>query len=334
MRVFEFVEISPKDDFGLQASVTSVGEMFTVPAGSYAQTGTVIEDGRDDGILEDRSERDADRDAQGQITLSDGTMIADAVFELENTWTLEWDTAGGLQTVTIGEFQYGTLGGPQTSALIANGPLPPEGVTVTVVGFNARPDSDAEGFALTEITSDIACFTRGTLIETDRGLVAVEDLAAGDRVITLDNGPQPLLWVGAARVSGRDAHAPVRIEKGVLGNDRPLEVSPCHRMLLTGWRAQALFSEDQVLVAAQNLTLHEGINRRRCTQVEYFHLLFETHEIIRANGALSESLNPAQEAIGAMGHAARAEVLALFPELSEMRAARPVVAAHDGVLML
>ncbi|MEM9780574.1 MAG: Hint domain-containing protein, partial [Pseudomonadota bacterium] len=48
----------------------------------------------------------------------------------------------------------------------------------------------------------IPCLTRGTLVETARGAVAVEDLEAGDLVMTRDAGAQPVRWVGARTVEG------------------------------------------------------------------------------------------------------------------------------------
>ena len=45
------------------------------------------------------------------------------------------------------------------------------------------------------------CFASGTLIATDRGLVAVEDLETGDMVMTADDGLQPLRWIARTSVS-------------------------------------------------------------------------------------------------------------------------------------
>ena len=37
----------------------------------------------------------------------------------------------------------------------------------------------------------LVCFTRGTLIKTDQGERPIEDLAAGDMVLTMDHGISP-----------------------------------------------------------------------------------------------------------------------------------------------
>ncbi len=99
------------------------------------------------------------------------------------------------------------------------------GGSITLVGVS---DQD-----LTEDNTAVACFTQGTLIETPQGPRAIEDIAPGDLVLTLDNGPQPVRWAGQRRVDGRGAFAPIRFEAGAIDNDTALLVSPQHRMLLT-----------------------------------------------------------------------------------------------------
>jgi Ca2+-binding RTX toxin-like protein len=44
-------------------------------------------------------------------------------------------------------------------------------------------------------SAGIPCFTTGTMIRTPHGDVRIEELAIGDLVCTLDNGPQPLRWI-------------------------------------------------------------------------------------------------------------------------------------------
>ncbi len=133
------------------------------------------------------------------------------------------------------------------------------------------------------------CFTGGTRIATPDGLVAVEGLKTGDLVLTKDHGAQPIRWIGQRKTGGRGKFAPVLIKAGALGNDRDLRVSPQHRMLLAGWKAELLFGEDEVLCAAVNLLNDNTILRAPCDEVQYFHLMFDAHEVIFAEGAPSES---------------------------------------------
>ena len=160
----------------------------------------------------------------------------------------------------------------------------------------------------------IPCLTRGTLVETARGAVAVEDLEAGDLVMTRDAGAQPVRWVGARTVEGTGKFAPVRIAAGALGNDRDLLVSPNHRMVIEGRKMAALFDTDAALVAANLLVNDSTIRPAPMAEVEYFHVLFDTHQVIFAEGAATESFHPG-EASDAMSDATRSEILELFPQL-------------------
>ncbi|MFO1173938.1 MAG: Hint domain-containing protein [Paracoccaceae bacterium] len=176
----------------------------------------------------------------------------------------------------------------------------------------------------TNIEMVIPCFTPGTLVETDRGPVAVEDIAEGDRVLTRDNGYRPVRWSGrrdltAAELLASPALRPVLIRKGALGPDLPerdMVVSPQHRLLLTGARAELISGETEVLAAALHLVGRPGIRRAPATAASYIHFLFDQHEIVRSDGVWSESFQPGVASLGGLDAAQRAEILTLFPELA------------------
>ncbi|MFN3646415.1 MAG: Hint domain-containing protein [Gemmobacter sp.] len=180
------------------------------------------------------------------------------------------------------------------------------------------------------------CFVRGARIRTPGGERAIEDLRAGDLVDTLDRGPQPIRWVGSSRRAARGDLAPVLIRAGALGNARDLRVSPQHRMLVEGWPANLLFGEEAVLVPAKALVNGREVVRDEGGVVEYFHMLFDRHEIVWAEGCASESFHPGEQGWNALDAATRAEVLALFPVLAGGDfaawgpAARPSVRAFEG----
>jgi hypothetical protein len=189
---------------------------------------------------------------------------------------------------------------------------------------------------------DLACFTHGTLVDTPDGPRLIEDLQPGDLVTTMDNGSQPVRWIGSRKLTRDDLQLrpqfrPVLFETGAIGNARPLLVSQQHRMLLNDWRAQVYFGEDQVLVAAKAM-----INGKTIRQVlpedgvTYCHLLFDRHEIILAEGALSESFHPGEMGLGALDAEQRREIEALFPDLplDTRRPAFPIVRASEAIAML
>jgi hypothetical protein len=198
----------------------------------------------------------------------------------------------------------------------------------------------------TGIEQVIPCFTPGTLISTERGEVTVEDLRVGDRVATRDNGLQTLRWVGSKRLSLADlivnpALRPVEIGAGALGHGLPthaMTVSPQHRMVIEGARAEMLFGEPEVLVAATHLTSLPGVEVKLSAAVRYVHVMFDRHEIICANGAWTESFQPAQRMLDGMDRAQADEVLALFPELAgqefDFPAARLSLKAHEARVLL
>lgn len=177
-------------------------------------------------------------------------------------------------------------------------------------------DGVFNGGVLGNNTYLVLCFARGTLIETPDGPRYVETLRAGDLVNTLDDGPQPLAWAGGERVAGTGPNAPVHIRAGALGNIRDLTVSQNHRMLLRGPEAELLFGMSEVLVAAKHLVDGSAIRIVEQDVVQYFHLLFEKHQIIFAEGCPAESLHLGQEALKTVGAASRDEIVSLFPDLA------------------
>ena len=159
------------------------------------------------------------------------------------------------------------------------------------------------------------CFTRGTMIETINGEVAIEDLKVGDLVRTLDNGYQPLRWVKSTTVSAKSKSAPVQFKKGAIGNTRDLLLSPAHRIMLQDWQSELLFDNNEMLVSAKSLVNDGTITVQKRDSVEYFHILFGTHEIVFSNGAPTESFHPGEVGRNKLNLKTRNEVLGLFPEL-------------------
>lgn len=170
----------------------------------------------------------------------------------------------------------------------------------------------------------ILCFTRGTLIETLHGPVAIEALRPKDQIVTRDNGAQPLLWVGSRRLiqSALEKQInlyPIRIRAGALGPGKPamdLTVSPQHRVLVSSKIAQRMVGVAEVLIAAKHLLHLDGIDiATDLLEVEYFHMLFEGHQILQSNGAETESLFTGPQALKSVSTQARAEIIKLFPKL-------------------
>lgn len=161
----------------------------------------------------------------------------------------------------------------------------------------------------------LPCFVRGTLIETADGPRYVETLKTGDMVMTQDRGLQPLVWTGSRKIAGVGNMAPIRFDAGVLGNIRPLLVSPQHRMLVSGWKAELHFGQEEVLVAAKAMVNGTTIRAVEMPQVSYHHILFEQHEIVLSEGIYTESFHPGR-ALLTHDREMYAEMVEIFPELA------------------
>lgn len=180
------------------------------------------------------------------------------------------------------------------------------------------------------------CFTHGTMIDVPGGRMPVERIGPGDLVLTRDHGPEPVRSVLRRDHEGSGHAAPVVIAKGVLGNDREMTLSQQHRVLVECAEAELLFGSHEVLVAAVHLVDGLGIRVAPRAQVTYFHLVFDRHEIVTADGIGAESYNLPHAL--ATGHA-RCGVPSGIVDLIEHRKApatsmkRPILKRHEVVLM-
>ena len=150
--------------------------------------------------------------------------------------------------------------------------------------FTAAPDN-AGGTAVTDRT--VACFCRGTPILTDCGEVAVEALGIGDLVLNSDGEARPNRWIGRRAYAGRFAAAnrallPILIEQDAIDDHVPncdLLISPMHALLL-----------EDVLIPAGALVNGGTIRQlEEVTEVAYFHLELDSHDVILAAGVEAET---------------------------------------------
>lgn len=294
-----------------------VGETITLNASAWEQI--FVSDAGSDSNFDDNDGNQRLDGAQtfDGVSYSDGTRI-----EAEYEFVLQ-DPATGLTyrvlsvNVRNSSPAYGTIEG-----LAFVGEFPPVGVALNVISAREGPRG---GTAVEQGTiAAPPCFTPGTRIRMKHGEKLVEEIIAGDEVMTLDRGPQTVRWVGRVEVSrkvlqDRPAFRPVLIRKGALGvmmPERDMMVSQQHRVLLSGWRAELFCGEPQVLAAAVHLVDGQGVQVvQGAPSVTYIHIQLDSHEVLLSDGVPTESLNPGILALGALPEASRAELLALFPEL-------------------
>lgn len=195
-----------------------------------------------------------------------------------------------------------------------------------------RGDNDGE-LDFADFTA-VPCFVAGTLILTPGGERPVEEIAAGDTVVTRDHGVRPVRWAGRRTVAGQGPMAPVRIAAGTFGNRRDLLVSPRHRMVVGGAATALLVGLPEALAPAIALADGRRIRVEPRASVTYVHLLFDGHEIVFAEGAPTESFHPGRRSLDGFDRATREEILALFPRLAggpaAMAPALPLLSGREA----
>ena len=182
-------------------------------------------------------------------------------------------------------------------------------------------------------------FTRGTHITLASGEQRrVEDLKVGDRVLTRDDGAQPIRWIGASTLRAVGAFAPVLIRKGALHNANDLILSPDHRIFVYQREDRLGAGRSEVLIKVRHLINGTTVVQQEGGFVDYFQILFDDHQIIYAEGIAAESLliDPrTREALpgdlraklgGARGHATRHHM--------DYEVAEPLLAGADAVELL
>lgn len=210
-----------------------------------------------------------------------------------------------------------------------------------VIWENAQTSQELGRLVFEDIEEVILpCLVNGTLISTARGDVAIEDLKVGDKVWTEDNGFQDIRWIGSRTVEGIGDFAPIKFAAGAVGNTREMRVSPQHRMVVSSADNELLFDQSEVLISAKHLINGRTVVREECNEVTYFHMLFDQHEIIRAEGAPVESFYPGTIGASAFEDDVRDELFELFPELFDTETAaifgpmaRPVLKKREAVLV-
>ncbi|SFR36092.1 Hemolysin-type calcium-binding repeat-containing protein [Yoonia tamlensis] len=240
-----------------------------------------------------------------------------------DTFTLDFGqtSSTGSQTITI----HGSTDGVDYDTLDLTG----HGAFTLTTTLDADGDSrsgtatyaSGQIVNFTEIENLVVCFAKGTMIRAENGTVPIETLCAGDKVVTCDHGLQTIRWIGSRKVSAQKLAQypklrPVRIAANALSQGVPardLVVSPQHRIFLRSKIAMRMFGTTEIFVAAKNLLGLKGVSiAADLSDVTYYHILCDDHEIVEADGAFAETLYTGTEAMKAMTPEARAEIATIF----------------------
>jgi len=183
-------------------------------------------------------------------------------------------------------------------------------------------------------------FARGSLVETETGPMAIEDLLPGDRVVTVDGDSQPVVWKGSLtvvpglkNVQRRDMKL-TRLMADSFGMSRPMScviAGPSARLLYTPDRYRALAGDTRILSPVQAFV--DGVNVIETappTAVELFHICLPRHAAIRVGGLEFESYHPGTTSTRTISHAMRSLFLNLFTHVDSIGEFGPVAYPRAG----
>ncbi|MBB3995969.1 hypothetical protein GGR95_003635 [Sulfitobacter undariae] len=319
-------------------SPADFGTTGYVFSGTFTMAGTpdIAEFSDDDDFFHDGSEDFGAPDETGSDQLLTTDLIVngatvgvvgDPIYNAAEATVVNNTTGetGTLLFVTVGDDGYGTGFAGYASTVLIN---PGDSFTISNVDISSAN-------VIEPYVDLVPCFVRGTHILTDTGDRPIEELKEGDLIVTKDSGLQPIRWVGSTIVNADNNFAPVVISAGAMGNKVELRVSPQHRMLIEGWKVELNIGVSQALIAAKHLTMNKGIYTEEGGSVEYFHMLFDQHEIVYGAGIPSESFYPGTQSIHALNEDQRIEILSLFPALALSSTsfgldARTSIKAHEA----
>jgi len=171
-----------------------------------------------------------------------------------------------------------------------------------------------------------AAFARGTLIATDAGPVAIEDLTPGMMLETADAGLQRLMWVGSTVLVPKadpllaDTPLLTRISADSLGLGRPmpdLVLGPWARMLVRHAACRALLNTEEAFAPASCMVDGQSFIGLHAVQpMRVYHLAVDGQHVLLANGVEVESYHPGANAAAMMHGDCHARFLSLFPHVT------------------
>jgi hypothetical protein len=129
------------------------------------------------------------------------------------------------------------------------------------------------------------CYVTGTLILTTRGEVAVENLKVGDEVVTSSGETRPIIWLGHKTLSHpTPAEWPVKVAAGAFA-----EGLPARDLFLSPGHAVRVDMMGEVFVPVEQLINGATIAREEVSEVTYWHVELESHDVLIAEGLPAES---------------------------------------------
>jgi len=279
----------------------------------------------------------APRQSKGLVIKSKDGDTDPRLFEVGDVYDITWDGNAIEDAEVIRSDAAGQGGIVGFSGTDANGA---PAFVLWTPDFDLQRWYDSVGGRASFYTSDqqpqythgIMCFAAEARIETPYGPMPAGMVKPGHRVMTYDDGPQVVRWIGRRRVVGRGDGTPVSFAPGAFGNSDALRLSQSHRVLIGSYQAEVLFGAREVLVPARACVGLPGVSLAPCDTVIYVHLLLDAHHLLCAEHVYCESLFSA--AFGSSDAVGSETAMREGPAIRHSATARPVLTFREARVLL
>ncbi len=208
-------------------------------------------------------------------------------------------------------------------------------------------DSYCMAPAIPGFEASCGAFAHGTMIQTEDGAVPVEDLLPGQKILTRDNGLEPLRWIGSMTLAPHTSGSRIppakltRITENSIGLGRPsrdLVLGPHARILRRNAVCLSLFGTEAAFAPATAFT--DGVSIIEVNPISsarVFHLLLDGQHVITAGGVEVESFHPGRRDATGISPGLMPTFLELFPgftTMSDFGTMRVPRLSHDDIRSL
>lgn len=173
----------------------------------------------------------------------------------------------------------------------------------------------------------------GANVRTPCGDRRIEMVRPGDMIVTRTRGllPVRMVWkrsVTQDQIRNDPDLAPIRFRPRALGPMMPAReilVAPGHHVLVPGFRLFGEPDDASVLVQAREIAgVSDSVYVDRAQErVEYYHMVFDSHQVFTVNGMPVESFLPDAGALALLGPELREDLTRQFPQLKREPGAYP-----------
>lgn len=173
-------------------------------------------------------------------------------------------------------------------------------------------------------------------VRGENGDVALHSLKPGDKILTRDNGFQPVNWLAirkirAAALGADEALKLIHVKAGALAKNMPetdVWVTPSQSFLMTPASHWQGIGVSEMLVKAADLVSLQGVEETTTRKVGLVQILLDSHEVILVNGAWTGSLRPDPDCLQVMPDEHRKTLCDKFPDLQDQLPCKPFPSAR------